>query len=116
MTSTTNRQPRGSLGLNPLLGTPLTDQATCCHCGTFAHTDCKENKHLNLKKLKTIMVSPHREPQKTRRRAAKQKEDKKEREPDKEPEDEKEVKTEVAADTAVKVENEFGEETEPPRK
>ncbi|XP_067118033.1 E3 ubiquitin-protein ligase ZFP91-like [Osmerus mordax] len=57
-----------------------------------------------------------REPQKTRRRAAKQKEDKKEKEPDKELEDEKEVKMEVAADTAVKVENEFGEETEPPRK
>ncbi|XP_036407188.1 E3 ubiquitin-protein ligase ZFP91 [Megalops cyprinoides] len=55
-----------------------------------------------------------RDPQKPRRRPPRQKEDKKEKERDKERG--KEIKTEGGEEMDVKLENEFGEETEPPRK
>ncbi|KAJ8383140.1 hypothetical protein SKAU_G00039180 [Synaphobranchus kaupii] len=54
------------------------------------------------------------EPQKPRRRPPRQKEEKKERERDKERG--KEIKTEGGAEMDVKLEDEFGEEAEPPRK
>ncbi|KAI1883512.1 hypothetical protein AGOR_G00232310 [Albula goreensis] len=55
-----------------------------------------------------------RDPQKPRRRPSRQKEEKKEKEKDKEKG--REIKTEGGEEMDVKMENEFGEETEPPRK
>ncbi|XP_064201080.1 E3 ubiquitin-protein ligase ZFP91-like isoform X2 [Anguilla rostrata] len=55
-----------------------------------------------------------REPQKPRRRPPRQKEEKKEKERDKDRG--KEIKTEGGAEMDVKLEDEFGEDAEPPRK
>ncbi|KAJ8269715.1 hypothetical protein COCON_G00123220 [Conger conger] len=55
-----------------------------------------------------------REPQKPRRRPPRQREEKKEKERDKDRG--KEIKTEGGAEMDVKLEDEFGEEAEPPRK